>query len=268
MLHQSQLPLSFWSYAFNTAISLINRIPSFILNFVSPWGKLFHKKPPLQALKSFGCACYPLLRSYPSNKLQPKSSQCIFFGYPPMSKGYICLDVASGRIYISSHAIFHESTFLSYSSVSSTSAPYVSPSVTPSANVWLASLLSLPVESSLPGASSFLAVSTSFSLVSDSPTSDVPSLLALPLLALPSLDSHSVPSYSLPSFDTSIVPVVDTPTTKVHPVVTRSKNGIFKPKALVVATNYTTNEPSSYSVASKHKHWVEAIDSEFNSLLQ
>lgn len=185
-----------------------------------------------------------------------------------MSKGYICLDVAFGRIYISSHAIFHESTFLSYSSVSFTSAPSVSPSATPSTNVWLASLLSLPVDSSLPIASSFPTISTSFSLVSNSPTFDVPSLPDLPLPALPSLDSHSIPSSTLPSFDTSIVPVVDTPTSNVHPVVTRSKNGIFKPKALVVATNYTTIEPSSYSVASKHKHWVEAIDSEFNSLLQ
>ena len=267
MLHQSQLPLSFWSYAFNTAICLINRIPSSVLNFASPWERLFHKKPPLQALKTFGCACYPLLRSYPSNKLQPKSSQCIFVGYPSMSKGYICLDVAFGRIYISSHAIFHESTLTSYSSVSSTSTLSVSPSVTPSANVWLASLLSLPVESSLPIASSFPAVSTSFSLVSDSPTSNVPSLPDLPLPALPSLDSHSVPSSSLPSFDTSIVLMVDTPTANVHPMVTRSKNGIFKPKALVFATDYTTIEPSSYFVASKHKHWVEAMDSEFNSLL-
>ena len=117
MLHQSQLPLSFWSYAFSTAIFLINRILSSVLNFVSPWEKFFHKKPPLQALKAFGCACYPLLRSYPSHKLQPKSSQCIFLGYLPMLKGYICLDTTSGRIYISSQAIFHESVFPSYSSV-------------------------------------------------------------------------------------------------------------------------------------------------------
>ena len=85
--------------------------------------------------------------------------------------------------------------------------------------------------------------------MSDSPTSDVPSLPDLPLPALPSLDSHLVPSS-----DTSIVPVVDTPAANVQPMVTRCKNGIFKPKDLAVATDYTTIEPSSYSVASKHKH--------------
>lgn len=85
--------------------------------------------------------------------------------------------------------------------------------------------------------------------MSDSPTSDVPSLPDLPLPALPSLDSHLVPSS-----DTSIVPVVDTPAANVQPMVTRFKNGIFKPKDLAVATDYTTIESSSYSVASKHKH--------------
>ena len=84
MLHQSQLPLSFWSYACSIAIFLINRIPSSV---VSPWEKLFHKKPPLQALKAFGSACYPLLRSYPSHKLQPKSSLCHLQSIPLLIYG-------------------------------------------------------------------------------------------------------------------------------------------------------------------------------------
>lgn len=62
--------------------------------------------------------------------------------------------------------------------------------------------------------------------------------------------------------------MVDNPGANVHTVVTRSENGIFKPKALAVAIDYTTIEPSSYLVASKHKHWVEFMDSKFNSLLQ
>ena len=202
MLHQSQLPLSFWSYAFSTAIFLINRILSSVLNFVSPWEKFFHKKPPLQALKAFGCACYPLLRSYPSHKLQPKSSQCIFLGYLPMLKGYICLDTTSGRIYISSQAIFHESVFPSYTSVSSNSDSSTSSLVTPSSDLWLASLLSLPVESS-----SLPVDSTSLSSVSANPAPDVPSLPSLILTEHPSLDSTSIPSSSLPSSYNSIVRV-------------------------------------------------------------
>lgn len=174
---------------------MINRILSFVLNFVSPWEKLLHKKPPLQALKAFGCACYPLLRSYPSHILQPKSYQCIFLGYPPMSKGYIFLDVTFGRIYISSQAIFHKYVFPSYSSVPSNSTPSMSSSVTPFSKLWLASLLYLLVESSL------LVDFTSLSSVSTSPAPDIPSLPSLTLTEIPFLDSTSIPSSSLPSSD-------------------------------------------------------------------
>lgn len=57
-------------------------------------------------------------------------------------------------------------------------------------------------------------------------------------------------------------------TTNAHPMLTRSNNGIFKPKVLSVQTNYSYTEPPSYSVASKYSHWVDAMDSEFTSLQQ
>ena len=50
MLHKTNLLLSYWSYAFNTAVYLLNRILPFVLNFVSPWQKLYLKKPSLHAL--------------------------------------------------------------------------------------------------------------------------------------------------------------------------------------------------------------------------
>ena len=48
-------------------------------------------------------------------------------------------------------------------------------------------------------------------------------------------------------------------------MLTRSKNGIFKPKVFVVQTDYSCTEPPSYSIASKYPHLVEAVDSEFTS---
>ena len=73
MLHQSKLPTSFWCYAFSTTTYLVNRLPSFVLGFKSPWEKRFHTTLSLQGLKTFGCACFPLLKPYTDNKLQPKS---------------------------------------------------------------------------------------------------------------------------------------------------------------------------------------------------
>lgn len=143
MLHQSNLPLSYWSYAFSKAVYLLNRIPSSILNFVSPWKKLYGHRPPLHALRTFSCAYYPYLRPYASHKFDPKSSQCIFLGYPPQSKGYICMDVVTGRVYISCHCLFNESIFPIFpipksesesSSTASTSSPFT-------CDLWFSSLL-------------------------------------------------------------------------------------------------------------------------------
>ena len=100
LLYKSNLPYNYWSYAFSTVVYLINRLPSFVLNFKSPWQSLYSRHPPLHALKSFGCACDPYLTPYNKNKLQPKSKECIFLEYPPLSKGYIYLDPSSNRIYI------------------------------------------------------------------------------------------------------------------------------------------------------------------------
>ena len=48
---------------------------------------------------------------YNKNKLQPKSKECIFHEYPPLSKGYICLDPSSNRIYIVCFVLFNKSLF-------------------------------------------------------------------------------------------------------------------------------------------------------------
>ena len=69
MLHQSNLPSFYWCYAFNTAIYLINRLPFSVLAFKSPWEFLFHSVPSLNSLKTFDCACFPLLKPYTDHKL-------------------------------------------------------------------------------------------------------------------------------------------------------------------------------------------------------
>ena len=49
-------------------------------------------------------------------------------------------------------------------------------------------------------------------------------------------------------------------------MVTRSKDSIYKPKALVVKHDYSETKPPSYAIAAKHPQWVAAMDSEFQSL--
>jgi hypothetical protein len=45
------------------------------------------------------------------HKLAPRSTACVFLGYPPSHKGYRCLDLSTRRIIISRHVIFGETAF-------------------------------------------------------------------------------------------------------------------------------------------------------------
>jgi hypothetical protein len=79
--------------------------------------------------------------------------------------------------------------------------------------------------------------------------------------------ADSIPaSTPIPLLPTSSLPVPPSPTI-THPMQTRSKNGIFKPKLGYTAhIDYNLTEPTIYSTASKHPKWCNAMDEEFQAL--
>jgi histone deacetylase 1/2 len=111
LLAHAHMPLKFWDEAFSTATFLINRVPSKVINLDTPLERLFKRKPEYSFLRIFGCACWPNLRPYNSRKLQFRSTRCAFIGYSNMHKGYKCLDISTGRVYISRDVVFDESVF-------------------------------------------------------------------------------------------------------------------------------------------------------------
>ncbi|WVZ90565.1 hypothetical protein U9M48_036856 [Paspalum notatum var. saurae] len=111
LLAHASMPLKFWDEAFIAATYLINRVPSKVINFSTPLECLFNQKPDYSLLRVFGCACWPNLRPYNKHKLEFRSKQCVFLGYSNSHKGFKCLDVSSGRVYISRDVIFDEEVF-------------------------------------------------------------------------------------------------------------------------------------------------------------
>jgi hypothetical protein len=73
--------------------------------------RLFKSPPNYCMLKIFGCACWPHLRPYNKHKLEFRSKPCVFLGYSSLHKGYKCLDMETGRVYISRDVIFDEADF-------------------------------------------------------------------------------------------------------------------------------------------------------------
>lgn len=111
LLAHASMPLKFRGEAFLTATYLINRTPSRVLNYDTPLERLFHTKPKYSSLRAFGCACWQNLHPYNKRKLEFRSKECAFLGYSNLHKGFKCLDVKTGRVYISRDVVFDENVF-------------------------------------------------------------------------------------------------------------------------------------------------------------
>jgi hypothetical protein len=99
------MPLKYWDEAFLAATFLINRTPSKVINFLTPLELLFHVKLNYSSLRIFGCSCWPHPRLFNPRKLEFRSKECVFLGYSNIHKGFKCLDLSTGHVYISRDVI-------------------------------------------------------------------------------------------------------------------------------------------------------------------
>lgn len=110
LIHAGMAP-PYWTEALATATYLLNRRPSSAVHSAIPYELLFQKTPTYDHLRVFGCLCYPNLSATAQHKLAPRSTACVFLGYPSSHKGYRCLDLSTRRVIISRHVIFDETRF-------------------------------------------------------------------------------------------------------------------------------------------------------------
>lgn len=71
LLFQANLPKAFWSYAVTHVAHFINRIPSTILGYRSPFELLHHDSPTLLDLKVFGSLCSVFTLDQGRSKFDP-----------------------------------------------------------------------------------------------------------------------------------------------------------------------------------------------------
>ena len=118
---QSKLPKTFWGDCLLTSTYLINKLPNFVLGFISPYEKLIKQQPSYQPLRAFGCLAY-MSQNLP-DKLEARAVQTIFIGYSPTQRGYKLYDPVNHTFHVSRHVIFDESTF-SYETAVSSEVPF------------------------------------------------------------------------------------------------------------------------------------------------
>ena len=110
MMSLTDLPLSFWGYALETAAFTLNRVPSKTVETTS-YELWFGKKPKFPFLKVWDCDAY--VKKFQIDKLEPKSEKCVFIGYPTANVGYTFYHRSEGKIFIAENGSFLEKEFLS-----------------------------------------------------------------------------------------------------------------------------------------------------------
>ena len=109
MMSYTDLPISLWGFALQTASYILNRVPSKSVS-TTPYEIWNGRKPSLKHVKIWGCPAF--IKRLKSDKLDVKSIKGRFVGYPKDSLGFCFYLPAEQLIVVSRDAIFLEKEFL------------------------------------------------------------------------------------------------------------------------------------------------------------
>jgi len=109
MMSHTDLPVSFWGYALETAAHILNRAPSKSVK-TTPFEEWHGTKPKLSHLKIWGCEAY--VRKLQPDKLESKADKCIFVGYPKETCGYTFYNKSDSKTFVAKTGHFLEKEFL------------------------------------------------------------------------------------------------------------------------------------------------------------
>ncbi|KAL0399945.1 UNVERIFIED_CONTAM: Retrovirus-related Pol polyprotein from transposon RE1 [Sesamum radiatum] len=244
LLFQASLPIKFWGDSILTATFLINRTPTKLLNWKTPYELLYGHVPSYTHLRTFGSLCYATNVSPHKSKFHSRAFKCILLGYAMTQKAYKLYDLENKCTLYSRDVSFYESIFpYSASETSTHSHP-------------------LPI---VPLHSDTLPESTSILVITPSVTNSPPS-------PIDTSTSHSHTENAPPN----TYPLRRSQRQKQAPIwlndfVSSSINSslIYSCNAAYfsfVASLSILQEPQSYSEAVQHEEWRNAMQVEIDAL--
>ncbi|KAL0447801.1 UNVERIFIED_CONTAM: Retrovirus-related Pol polyprotein from transposon RE1 [Sesamum latifolium] len=111
LLFQGSLPIIFWGDAILTATYLINRTPTKILDWKTPYEKLYGSIPQYDHLRTFGSLCYATNTHPQRSKFQSRALKCVLIGYSMHQKAYKLFDLNNKLTFFSRDVQFYEDNF-------------------------------------------------------------------------------------------------------------------------------------------------------------
>ncbi|KAI5338437.1 hypothetical protein L3X38_017708 [Prunus dulcis] len=99
----TDLLVSLWGYALQTAAYLLNRVPSKSMP-KTPDEMWFGRKPSLNHLKI--CSCPAYVKKHDIDKLDARSEMCRFIGYPKDTLGYYFYHPKEQKVFVARSSRF------------------------------------------------------------------------------------------------------------------------------------------------------------------
>ncbi|GJU12707.1 RmlC-like cupins superfamily protein [Tanacetum coccineum] len=107
----ANLPIKFWGDCVLAATYLINKMPMEILEWKSPYEKLFGQPPVYDHLRVIGCLCYAAVTVPQKDKFDNRGIKCVLLGYPMNQKGYRLYNLQTQEVFTSRDVVFKEDVF-------------------------------------------------------------------------------------------------------------------------------------------------------------
>ena len=109
MFSYSSLPSSFWGYALQTAMYILNVVPSKSVP-KTPLEMWSSRKASLRHFRIWGCPAHVLKSK--TTKLEPRSQVCLFVGYPKETRGGFFYSPEENKVFVSTNATFLEEDYM------------------------------------------------------------------------------------------------------------------------------------------------------------
>lgn len=108
LMHEKELPKEFWAEATNTAVFVLNRLPTKAVEGKTPFESWYGTKPTLTNLKVFGSLCYVHVPEAKRDKLDRRADVGVFIGYSNRSKAYRVYLPEAKKVCVSRDVKFEE----------------------------------------------------------------------------------------------------------------------------------------------------------------
>lgn len=111
LMFQPSISRIFWGECILTTVHLINRTLIVLLSNKIPFHVLFQRDVDYSLLRVFGCLVYSSTLVVNQTKFDPRSTPCVFIGYPARDKGFRLYDIAKHKFFLSRDVFFSEYLF-------------------------------------------------------------------------------------------------------------------------------------------------------------